>query len=78
MRLSVGTFPPSSIQDITLKKWLKENGVDVSKVKILPMGPGDVVTAITAGKVDAGLPAPAIANNNRTGLQGQIHCGLLA
>ncbi len=60
---SVGTFPPGSIQDITLKKWLNENGVDISQVRILPMGPGDAVTAITAGRVDAVFlphPAPAI------------------
>jgi NitT/TauT family transport system substrate-binding protein len=68
--LSVGTFPPGSIQDITLKKWLKENGVDVSKVKILPMGPGDAVTAITAGKVDAVFlpqPSPAIIEREGNG-----------
>lgn len=68
--LSVGTFPPGSIQDITLKKWLKENGVDASKVKILPMGPGDAVTAITAGKVDAVFlpqPSPAIIEQEGKG-----------
>ncbi len=60
---SVGTFPPGSIQDITLKKWLGENGVDISQVRIVPMGPGDAVTAITAGRVDAVFlpqPSPAI------------------
>lgn len=66
--LKVGTFPPGSIQDITLKKWLKENSVNVSKVKILPMGPGDAVTAITAGKVDAVfLPQPSPAIIEREG-----------
>ncbi len=61
--LSVGTFPPGSIQDIILKKWMEENGVDISKVKIIPMGPGDAITAILAGKVDAVFlpqPSPAI------------------
>jgi NitT/TauT family transport system substrate-binding protein len=61
--LSIGTFPPGSIQDIVLKKWLREHNVDPSKVKILPMGPGDAVTAIEAGKVDGVFlpePSPAV------------------
>ena len=49
--LSIATFPPGSIRDLVLRKWLKDNEVDISKVKILPMGPGDAVTAISAGKV---------------------------
>jgi NitT/TauT family transport system substrate-binding protein len=60
---SIGTFPPGSIQDIVLKKWLQDNDVDISKIKILPMGPGDAVTAISAGKVDGVFlphPSPAI------------------
>jgi NitT/TauT family transport system substrate-binding protein len=60
---SVGTFPPGSIQDTVMKKWLRDNGVDISKIKIVPMGPGDAVTAISAGKVDSVLlphPSPAI------------------
>jgi len=61
--LAIGTFPPGSIQDTVLKKWLNDHGVDRSKVKILPMGPGDAVTAIEAGKVDGVFlphPAPAV------------------
>jgi len=61
--LSIGTFPPGSIQDTVMKKWLKEHNVDLSKVKILPMGPGDAVTAIEAAKVDGVFlphPSPAI------------------
>ncbi|OPY47497.1 MAG: alkanesulfonate transporter substrate-binding subunit [Methanosaeta sp. PtaU1.Bin028] len=58
--MSIGTFPPGSIQDTVMKKWLQENGVDIDKVRILPMGPGDAVTAISAGKVDGiFLPAPS-------------------
>jgi NitT/TauT family transport system substrate-binding protein len=60
---SIGTFPPGSIQDIVMKKWLQDNKADISKVKILPMGPGDAVTAISAGKVDGVFlphPSPAI------------------
>jgi NitT/TauT family transport system substrate-binding protein len=60
--LSVGTFPPGSIQDIVMKKWLKDNNVDISKIKIHPMGPGEAVTAIEAAKVDAVfLPHPSPA-----------------
>jgi NitT/TauT family transport system substrate-binding protein len=61
--LSIGTFPPGSIQDIVMKKWLTDHNVDFSKVKILPMGPGDAVTAIEAGKLDGVFlphPSPAI------------------
>jgi NitT/TauT family transport system substrate-binding protein len=60
---SIGTFPPGSIQDIVMKKWLQDNKVGISKIKILPMGPGDAVTAISAGKVDGVFlphPSPAI------------------
>lgn len=57
--LSIGTYPPGSIQDTVMKKWLMEHNVDLSKVKMLPMGPGDAVTAIEAGKVDGVfLPHP--------------------
>ncbi len=62
--LKIGTFPPGSIQDIVIKKWLKDNNVDVSKVDLKAMSPGDAVTAISAGKVDGVFlphPSPAIA-----------------
>jgi sulfonate transport system substrate-binding protein len=60
---SIGTFPPGSIQDTVLKHWLNENIVDLSKVRIIGMTPGDAVTAIEAGKVDGVFlphPSPAI------------------
>jgi NitT/TauT family transport system substrate-binding protein len=58
--LSIGTFPPGSIQDIVMKKWLGDNGVDISKIEIHGMGPGDAVTAIEAGKIDGVfLPHPS-------------------
>jgi len=56
----IGTFPPGSIQSTVIRKWLMDNDVNPDDVEILPMGPGDAVTAITAGKV-AGvfLPTPS-------------------
>ncbi len=58
--LNIGTFPPGSIQDIVMKKWLKDNSVNISKIQIRGMGPSDAVTAIEAGKVDGVfLPHPS-------------------
>jgi len=58
----IGTFPPGSIQDMVLKKWLTENGIDVSKVDIKPMTPGDATTALAAKQLDAVfLPEPSPA-----------------
>lgn len=57
--LTIATYQPGTIQDIVLKKWLMDNNVDISKVNIKGMGPGDAVTAISAGKVDGVfLPHP--------------------
>lgn len=59
----IGTFPPGSIQDMVLKKWLVDNGIDVSKVDIKAMGPGDATTALAAKQIDAVFlphPAPAV------------------
>jgi NitT/TauT family transport system substrate-binding protein len=61
--LSVATFPPGTAQDVILKKWLMDSGISISEVKILPMGPGDAIAAISNGKVDGAFlpqPAPAI------------------
>lgn len=60
---SVGTFPPGSIQDTVMKKWLQDNDISIEDVRIIPMGPGDAVTAISAGKVDGVFlphPSPSI------------------
>jgi NitT/TauT family transport system substrate-binding protein len=58
--LSIGTFPPGSIQDIVMKKWLEDNNVNISKIQIRGMGPSDAVTAIEASKVDGVfLPHPS-------------------
>jgi NitT/TauT family transport system substrate-binding protein len=67
---TVGTFPPGSIQDTVMKKWLQDNNVPISDVKIIPMGPGDAVTAISAGKVDGVFlphPSPAIIEQEGKG-----------
>ncbi|MDD1719469.1 MAG: ABC transporter substrate-binding protein [Methanoregulaceae archaeon] len=69
--LKIATFQPGSIQDTILRDWLKNNGVDPEKdVGILGMGPGDAVTAITAGKVDAVFlphPSPSVIEANGKG-----------
>lgn len=59
--LTIATFPAGSIQDTILRDWLKKNNLTPDKdVFIKGMSPGDAVTAITAGKVDAVfLPTPS-------------------
>jgi NitT/TauT family transport system substrate-binding protein len=57
---TIATFPPGSIQDTVLRTWLEENGVDPASVDIKAMGPGEAVTAISAGHVDGVfLPHPS-------------------
>jgi len=59
--LTIATFPAGTIQDTILRNWLKENNINPDKdLTITPMGPGDAVTAIIAGKVDGVfLPTPS-------------------
>ncbi|MDP3397191.1 MAG: ABC transporter substrate-binding protein [Methanoregula sp.] len=59
--LTIATFPVGSIQDTVLRNWLQKNNLTPDKdVFIRGMSPGDAVTAITAGKVDAVfLPTPS-------------------
>ncbi|ATU08455.1 ABC transporter substrate-binding protein [Methanohalophilus portucalensis] len=59
--LDIATFPPGTIQDTILRNWLKDNGIDPDNdVDIKAMGPGDAISAISAGQVDAVfLPHPA-------------------
>jgi len=59
--LKIATFPAGTIQDTLLRDWLKKNGLDADKdVEIVPLGPGDAITAFLAGKVDAAfLPHPS-------------------
>lgn len=58
---TIATFAAGSIQDTILRDWLKKNNVTPDKdVIISPKAPGDAVTAILAGKVDAiFLPTPS-------------------
>lgn len=59
--LTIATFQAGTIQDTILRNWLKKNNIDPDKdVTIKAMNPGDAVTAISAGKVDAVfLPTPS-------------------
>ncbi|MDD3407758.1 MAG: ABC transporter substrate-binding protein [Methanomicrobium sp.] len=58
---TIATFPSGTIQDTLLRDWLESNGINPeTDVDIRSMGPGDAVTAITAGQVDSVfLPAPS-------------------
>ena len=58
---TIATFPAGSIQDTILRDWLSKNNLTPDKdVFIKGMAPGDAITAITAGKVDAVfLPTPS-------------------
>jgi len=61
--LKISTFPPGSIQDTVFNKWLQDNDVNPEEIDVKSMGPGDAVTAISAGRVDGVFlphPAPAI------------------
>jgi NitT/TauT family transport system substrate-binding protein len=59
--LKIATFQAGTIQDTILRNWLTQNNISPDKdVQIVGMGPGDAVTAIVAGKVDAAfLPTPS-------------------
>lgn len=59
--LTIGTFQAGTIQDTILRNWLQQNNISPDKdVTIIGMNPGDAVTAMIAGKVDAVfLPTPS-------------------
>ncbi|HWQ64744.1 MAG TPA: ABC transporter substrate-binding protein [Methanospirillum sp.] len=69
--LKIATFPAGTIQDTILRDWLKKNGLDADKdVEIVPLGPGDAITAFLAGKVDAAFlpqPSPVTIEDSGTG-----------
>jgi len=70
--MTIATYPVGTIQDTVLRNWLKQNNVSPDKdVTIKGMStPGDAVTAITAGKVDAVFlptPHPSVVVNQGKG-----------
>ena len=70
--LTIATFQAGTIQDTILRNWLKQNNLTPDKdVTIKGMStPGDAVTAITAGKVDAVFlptPHPSVVVNQGKG-----------
>jgi NitT/TauT family transport system substrate-binding protein len=69
--LKIATFQAGTIQDTILREWLKSNTINPdTDVQIIGMGPGDAVTAITAGKVDAVFlphPSPSIVEASGSG-----------
>jgi len=60
----VMTFPPGSIQHTVLMNWLKDSGVDISKVEIKSGGPEEIREALRAKAIDFGFlpdPGPYVA-----------------
>jgi NitT/TauT family transport system substrate-binding protein len=69
--LTIGTFPPGSIQDTVMKKWLMDNRVNVSEVDIKAMDPGPAISALSAGKIDGVFlphPSPSTIELNGKGI----------
>jgi len=68
---TIATFPPGTIQDTLLRNWLKENDIDPdADVTIKAMGPGDAMSAMSAGKLDAAFlpePSPTILEERGSG-----------
>ncbi len=58
--LKIATFPPGTLQDTVLRKWLLDNDIDPKEdLTILGMGGADAITALASGNVDAVfLPHP--------------------
>lgn len=60
----VMTFPPGSIQHTVLMKWLRDSGVDTTKVEIKSGGPEEIREALKAKAIDFGFlpdPSPYVA-----------------
>ena len=63
--LTIATNPLGSIQDLALRKWLKDNGICDKKLETSTMATGDAATALDAGTIDGFLmphPNPAIVD----------------
>ena len=58
--LTIATFPPGTLQDTVLRKWLLDNDIDPKEnVTILGMGGAEAITSLASGNVDAVfLPHP--------------------
>ncbi|MCD4767099.1 MAG: ABC transporter substrate-binding protein [Methanosarcinales archaeon] len=58
--LTIATFPPGTLQDTVLRKWLLDNDIDpMENVTILGMGGAEAITSLASGNVDAVfLPHP--------------------
>ncbi|MCD5425713.1 MAG: ABC transporter substrate-binding protein [Methanosarcinaceae archaeon] len=69
--LTIGTFPPGSIQHTVLSGWLIENDLIIGEdVTLVPMGPSPAKAAIAARTVDAVFlphPHPTIIEEDGTG-----------
>jgi NitT/TauT family transport system substrate-binding protein len=68
--LKIATYPPGSIQNTLLRKWLKDNGLDPDKdVTIVGMAAaGDAVSAMSANQIAASfLPHPSPASIEKSG-----------
>ncbi|MCK5660971.1 MAG: ABC transporter substrate-binding protein [Methanosarcinales archaeon] len=69
--LKIATFPPGTIQYTLLRNWLNEHEIDPdTDLDIVTMGPGDAITAISAGRVDGVFlphPAPTIIESEGNG-----------
>ena len=60
----IGCYPPGSIQDTILKRWLIDKDIDLDKVEIIAQEPRAQLESLKAGAVDAILtpdPMPYIA-----------------
>ncbi len=69
--LKIATFPPGTLQDTVLRKWLMDHDIDPKEdLTILGMGGADAKTALASNNVDAVFlphPSPTIIESEGTG-----------